>query len=200
MNKLYPLILFLTVLCFRCNTPKSDKADQPPSDTEFSEEENGNTEQDEKAQRPSPPATASGLFGDLTINLDYSSPAVKDREIWGALVPYGKVWRTGANEANVITLNTDVSVNGEKLPAGKYSLFTIPGEGDWTVIFNKIYDQWGAFDYDPSEDILRIKVTPERIEELQERLFFDIDDAGRVVFKWEYLTFRFEVKRDNRSI
>jgi len=195
MNKLYPLLFALVILSFQCKGPKSDKADQPPSDTEFSEEENGSTEQDEKAQRPSPPATASGLFGDLNITLDYSSPAVKEREIWGALVPYGEVWRTGANEANVITLNMDVLVNGEQLPAGKYSLFTIPGEGDWTVIFNKIYDQWGAFDYDASEDMLRIKVTPERIEELQERLFFDVDEARRVVFKWEYLTFRFEVKQ-----
>lgn len=195
MNKLCPLFFALVILSFQCTAPKSNQTDQPPSDTEFSKEENGNTEQDEKAQRPSPPATASGLIGDLAITLDYSSPAVKKREIWGTLVPYDEVWRTGANEANVFTVNTNVLVNGEKLPAGKYSLFTIPTEGEWTVIFNKIYDQWGAFNYETSEDLLRIKVAPERTEELQERLFFDIDDAGKVIFKWEYLTFSFEVKQ-----
>jgi len=151
----------------------------------------------DKSKRPSPPMNVSKDINGLTITVDYSSPAVKGREVWGGLEPYNKVWRTGANEATTIEVSKDVTINGEQLPAGKYSLFTIPTEGDWTVIFNKVANQWGAYEYNDAEDALRITVTPKMVQELTERLAFDIGDDGVVNFAWEYLTFNFQVAADS---
>ncbi|PYQ58291.1 MAG: hypothetical protein DMF58_15905, partial [Acidobacteria bacterium] len=89
-------------------------------------------------------------FTDITIN--YSRPGVKGRQIWGALVPYDKVWRTGANEATTITFSDDVTVNGQPLPKGTYSLHTIPSKDEWTIVFNTTANQWGSFNYDPAKD------------------------------------------------
>src|SRR5690348_9678173 len=84
--------------------------------------------QGDKSQRPSPPATATGKIGDANITINYSSPAVKGRKIWGELVPYDKIWRAGANEATIFETDHDIKVEGKNLPAGKYSLFATPGE------------------------------------------------------------------------
>ncbi|HEV8240510.1 MAG TPA: DUF2911 domain-containing protein [Thermoanaerobaculia bacterium] len=139
--------------------------------------------------RPSPNATVSQVAGFTKVSVAYSSPGVKGRPIWGALVPYGKVWRSGANEATSIELSTDVTVEGKPLPAGKYALFTIPGEGKWTVIFNKT-QQWGAFDYKEADDALRVEATP-RTAPMRERLaylFEDTTDNGTtLVLAWEKL-------------
>ncbi len=116
------------------------------------------------------------------IVLEYGRPNVKDREIWGALVPYGKVWRTGADEATTITFGGDVMVEGESLPAGTYSFFTIPGEDEWTVIFNNVAQQWGAFRYDEGEDALRVTVTPREGEHVESLDFVADEDA--VVLRW----------------
>jgi hypothetical protein len=97
-------------------------------------------------------------FGLGKISLNYFRPNVKDRKIFGDLVPYGKVWRTGANTATTITFSEDVSMGGQKITAGKYGLFTIPGEKEWTIILNKDAAQWGSYTYNEGEDVLRIKV------------------------------------------
>lgn len=149
--------------------------------------------QESKSKRPSPPRTASGAVGDLQIVIDYGAPFVKGRTVFGGLEAYGKVWRTGANEATTISVNKDVTINGNPLPAGKYALFTIPEKGDWTVIFNKNADQWGAYDYDKAEDALRIQVKPKKLDQVQEQLAFDVDNKGNVQFKWEYQSFEFSV-------
>ena len=137
--------------------------------------------------RPSPKATVSQVAGFTNVAVDYSSPGVKGRQVWGTLVPYGKVWRSGANEATSVELSTDVTVEGKPLAAGKYALFTIPGEGKWTVIFNKT-QQWGAFDYKEADDALRVEATP-RAAPLRERLaylFEDTTDNGTtLVLAWE---------------
>lgn len=150
--------------------------------------------QGDKSKRPSPPMTASGQIGDLKIEINYGAPSVKGRKIYGGLEPYGKVWRTGANEATTFSVNKDVTINGEPLPAGKYALFTIPTESEWTVIFNKNPNQWGAYSYNKEEDALRIKVQPDASDDLQEQLKFAVDDNGKVHFKWEYQSFDFLVK------
>ncbi|RMG72406.1 MAG: DUF2911 domain-containing protein, partial [Bacteroidetes bacterium] len=100
----------------------------------------------------------SGSIGTAEITINYGSPAAKGRTLWGDLVPYGAVWRTGANEATTFTVSQDVTIEGQTLPAGTYSLFTIPGESDWTIIFNKTAEQWGAYEYDEAADALRVKV------------------------------------------
>jgi hypothetical protein len=113
-----------------------------------------------KKVRLSPKAGIFQTVGLTDINISYSRPGVKARKIWGELVPYNKVWRTGADEATKFTFSTDVMIEGKKLPAGSYSFFAIPGQNEWTLIFNKVADQWGAFTYNEAEDALRIKVKP----------------------------------------
>src|SRR5437763_14632068 len=112
--------------------------------------------QEDKSKRPSPPATATGTVNGATITIDYSSPAVKGRVIWGGLVPYDKVWRTGANEATQISFSDDVTINGQPLPKGPYSLHTIPGRDSWTIIFNTTAKQWGACTSDAAQAALRV--------------------------------------------
>ena len=149
--------------------------------------------QDDKSKRPSPPAEVSGTVEGTDITINYSRPSVKGRTIFGELEPYGKVWRTGANEATTFEVSTDVEVEGQPLPAGKYALFTIPTEDDWTVVFNKTADQWGAFNYDEAEDALRVEVTPEETDDLTEQLTFEIGDDGEVTMRWANTAVSFDV-------
>lgn len=151
------------------------------------------TSQTDKATRPSPPMEANGTIHGATIKVSYSSPSVKGRVIWGDLVPYGKVWRTGANEATVFETDKDIKINGEKLAAGKYALFTIPGENEWTFIFNSVWDQWGAFKYDQTKDVLRVKAKAEKSASFSEKLIFEIKDK-MIVLSWENLSVGVDVK------
>lgn len=145
----------------------------------------------------SPPVTASHTVGDLTIDINYNAPSVRGREVWGSLVPNGKVWRTGANSATTFSVNKDVVVGGEKLSAGKYALFTIPGDGEWTIIFNKEADQWGAYSYDKGKDALRITTKTGKAPEFTEQMTFQVSDndenVGVVSFMWENLKTSFDV-------
>src|SRR6185369_10581652 len=113
-----------------------------------------------KYPRVSQKSSLMQTIGTTDMTITYSRPGVKGRKIWGALVPYGQVWRTGANEASTISFSDDVTINGQKLPAGTYSLHTIPGEKEWTLIFNSVANQWGSFSYDQSKDALRVKAFP----------------------------------------
>ena len=141
----------------------------------------------------SPKKEMKGMVGDKKINIIYGSPSVKGRDVWGGLVPYGKVWRTGANEATTIEFSKDVQVEGKSLAAGKYGLFTIANADQWTIIFNKTFDQWGAYKYDSSEDALRVNVTPKNGMADSETMEFALDGSD-VVLKWEKLAVAFEVK------
>lgn len=142
--------------------------------------------QTEAAMRPSPAASAKAvLANDANVQINYSSPAVKGRKIWDGLVPYGQVWRTGANEATVFQSDKDLLINGYSLPAGKYAVFTIPNEKEWTFIFNKDWDQWGAFSYDASRDVLRIPVSPQHSPQFNERMTFTISDNTLTLY-WEH--------------
>jgi hypothetical protein len=108
----------------------------------------------------SPHAVLTQAVGTTEVTIDYHRPGAKGRRIWGALVPYGKVWRTGANEATTIAFSDDVTIDGKPLPKGTYSLHTIPGQKEWTLIFNKVAKQWGSFSYKQEEDALRVNVKP----------------------------------------
>jgi len=139
--------------------------------------------QGDKSNRPSPPATATGKVGAATITINYSSPGVKGRKIWGELVPYDKVWRAGANEATLFSTDKDILVEGKPLKAGKYSLYAIPGEKEWTIIFNSQTGQWGikmdgSTTEDPSKDVLRVTVKPKKTSTMQERLAYRIEKNG----------------------
>jgi len=147
--------------------------------------------------RVSPNASVSQAIGVTEVTISYGRPGVKGRTIWGELIPYGEVWRTGANEATTISFSKDVTVEGEPLPAGTYALFTIPKEGEWIIVFNKNAQQWGAFDYNASQDALRVKVKPQAADP-QEWMSFSFEDlnpnAATVVLRWEELAVPFKIQ------
>ena len=135
------------------------------------------------AKRLSKNGKVEGTIDGVNVTLEYGRPKVKGRQIWGGLVPFDKVWRTGADEATTFTISKDTCVEGKKLAAGTYSLFTIPGKTEWTIIFNKVAKQWGAFKYDSGQDALRVKVKPEAAEHVEEMTFKII--GNKVVLLWE---------------
>jgi Protein of unknown function (DUF2911) len=144
--------------------------------------------------RVSPPASVSGTIRSATITINYSSPSVKGRTIWGGLVKYDSVWRAGANEATTFETDKDIKVAGKPLPKGKYGFFLIPAaDGNWTAIFNKVWDQWGAFKYDPSKDQLRVIVYPEEAGTLREQLAYKISSKN-FSMEWEMFSVPVPVK------
>ncbi|MEX2513046.1 MAG: DUF2911 domain-containing protein [Cyclobacteriaceae bacterium] len=134
-------------------------------------------------ERASPPKIAEGTINGADITVNYSSPAVKGRTIFGDLVAMGKVWRAGANEATLFETSKDIKVGGETLSAGKYSFFILPEESASTFIFNKQTGQWGT-QYDGDQDVLRVKVENKKSSSLTENLTYEIQDDGMLV-KWE---------------
>lgn len=150
--------------------------------------------QKDKSQRKSPPAQVTQNVGGTTITIDYSRPSKRGREIFGAMEEYGKVWRTGANESSWIEVSKDVKVEGKTLAAGKYGLFTIPGEDEWTIIFNKKWDGWGAFEYKEEDDVLRVKVAPSTTDEVVEMFTIDVAKNGNVSLAWDQTKVEFKVK------
>ena len=149
--------------------------------------------------RVSPKASVMQVVGLTEVKINYSRPGVKKRTIWGELVPYNKVWRAGANEATVISFDSDVLIEGKKLPAGKYSFFAIPTKDEWTLIFNKVSEQWGAFEYNEAEDALRITIKPKG-NGFQEWLTYSFTDydvksqSAVINLEWEKLKVPFKVK------
>ena len=172
--------------------------------------------------RPSQKASVMQRIGVTDVTITYSRPGVKGRKIWGDplpgqtaegeatldnqntrpkdayIVPYGHVWRTGANEATTFVVTDDVLINGQKLPAGSYSLHTIPTKDEWTIVFNGTANQWGSFDYDPAKDTLRVKAKPQWLNTNEEWLTYSFDpvtdDSAQVNIRWEKINVPFTVK------
>lgn len=178
-----------------------------------------------KLPRPSQGASVTQTIGVTDITITYSRPGVKGRAIFGdvsaadnyvkgeatlddqykrakdmPIVPYGHIWRTGANEATQFVITDDVMINGQKLAAGSYSLHTIPGKDEWTIVFNGTANQWGSFNYDPAKDTLRVKAKPEAAADNQEWLAFSIDpvtdNSAMVNIRWEKVRVPFTVSVD----
>jgi hypothetical protein len=140
-------------------------------------------------QRASPLDSATGKIGNATVSVKYGSPSVKGRKIWGELVPYNQAWRAGANEATNFTTNKALKGEGKDLPAGSYTVFMVPGEKEWQVIFNKQLGQWGIkrtgeANFDPANNVLTVNVKPKKSSAMNERLKYDVTGKG-VVLKWE---------------
>ncbi len=173
--------------------------------------------------RPSQKASVMQTIGVTDVTITYSRPGVKGRRIWGdptpeqastkgeatldnqntrpkdaPIVPWGHVWRTGANEATMFVVTDEVLINGQKLPAGSYSLHTIPTKDEWTVVLNGTANQWGSFNYDPAKDTLRVKAKPQWVAENQEWLEYTFDpvgdDSAQVNIRWEKVSVPFTVK------
>jgi hypothetical protein len=177
--------------------------------------------------RPSQKASVMQTIGVTDITITYSRPGVKGRKIWGdapasmaarakgeatlddqnqrmkgdPIVPWGHVWRAGANEATTFVVTDDVLINGLKLPAGSYSLHTIPTKTEWTIVFNGTANQWGSFNYDPAKDTLRVKAKPEWVNDNQEWLQYSIPtvtpNSATVVIRWEKVAVPFTVEVPN---
>ncbi|MDQ2936978.1 MAG: DUF2911 domain-containing protein [Acidobacteriota bacterium] len=176
--------------------------------------------------RPSQKASVMQTIGVTDVTITYSRPGVKGRKIWGdplpvqasvkgeatlddqnvrpkdaVIVPWGHAWRTGANEATQFVVTDDVLINGQKLPAGSYSLHTIPTKDEWTVIFNSVANQWGSFNYEAAKDTLRVKVKPQWVNENQEWLMYSIDpvsdNSATVNIRWEKARVPFTVEVPN---
>lgn len=156
--------------------------------------------QENEKNRPSPLVKDSTIFQGIELKVQYSSPRVRERQIWGDLVPYYRVWRTGANEATTFECNEDLLVEGELLEAGKYALFTIPEPETWTVIFNADWNQWGAYGYEGTinkrgkDDVLRLKVSPTETSKFYERMEI-IPREGSLLFRWEKLKFSLNLEK-----
>jgi tetratricopeptide (TPR) repeat protein len=139
--------------------------------------------------KASPAASIKEQVGLASIAIDYSRPSAKGRKIFGGLVPFGEVWRTGANEATKITFGAEVTFGGQVVPAGTYALFTIPEEKEWTVILNKVLGQWGSYSYDAKNDLLRVKATPTKLAEPLESFLICVgdmkDDGANLTLAWE---------------
>lgn len=141
----------------------------------------------------SPSRIALTTINGTHVHIEYSSPGIKGRTIWGGLVAYDKVWVTGAHRATSVKFSKEVEINGKKIPAGQYAFFTIPGKENWTVILNTRFDQHLADDYNYKEDVLRMEAKPEQ-HEMTQRLTYAInkinDKSGEIVMQWEKLLIR----------
>lgn len=150
--------------------------------------------------RLSPKASVSQVIGYTTITVEYGRPSTHGRKIWGDLVPYNTVWRTGANEATTIQFTTDVLLEGNKVPAGRYSLFTLPTETDWTIILNKVDNQWGAFNYKQDQDFLRFPIKPKpSLDFIESMIFYFCDITPNSVtlnLAWDKLKVSVNIEAD----
>ncbi|MAO07406.1 MAG: hypothetical protein CL596_01695 [Alteromonas sp.] len=162
--------------------------------------ENPNTESSsESAKKPLSPHTSTmAMIGDAHIHIDYSSPGVRDRIIFGGLLAYDQIWQAGAHMATWIESNKDLTIDGKVLPAGKYGFFTIPSKNEWTIIFNSNWNQHGKDDYNEKDDILRFKVKPNLSEEITEHLEYKINQVenneGAISLAWEKVSISFNFK------
>ena len=152
---------------------------------------------------PSPRASVSQRVGLTDITIDYHRPAVNKRKIWGGLVPYGEVWRAGANENTTITVSSAFTVGGKQLPAGIYGLHMIPTEKTWTIILSTVSRAWGSFSYDEKEDAVRFTVTPgpaEFEESLEYRFESLTPNSATVVLQWDKLQIPFPISVDTKAV
>jgi hypothetical protein len=191
----------LTILCFAIlvvgckNQNKSEKKEIP------------NTQEIKQQVKPtkkkvlSPHATAMTMIGDAHIHMDYSSPGVRNRIIFGGLLSYDMVWQAGAHNATWLETNEDLIIDGKTLPAGKYGFFTIPSKEEWIVIFNTNWDQHGKDAYDAKDDVLRLKVKPMISKTVTEHLTYNLKkvnkNEGSISLAWEKvsISFNFTVQK-----
>ncbi len=150
--------------------------------------------QDDKSKRPSPPAQVSQVVDSVLITIDYSQPSLKGRDI-NKLAPVAEVWRTGANEASWISVSEDVLVEEKPLPKGKYGLFTINNKSEWTIIFNKTWNQWGAYSYKSEDDVLRVTIPSQAVDGITEKFTIEIGEDGLVQLKWGRVVVPFQITK-----
>ena len=191
----YIYVIILAVVFTACSTSGEKQTEQKSDEMDHSAHM---AESKEQPKSKSPMQMAMTNVGKNHVHIEYHSPSKRGRQIFGGLVAYGEVWVTGAHNATSIRFSKDVEIGGVDIPEGKYALFTIPGEDEWTVIINKNWDQHLADEYDQAEDIVRLKVTPEKLDEPVESLIYEViaEDAktGTIVISWDDVRISFTIK------
>ena len=183
------LIMAISVLSCKNEPKQSDQNEHKHHDA------TSDNDDAQKKKALSPHTSAMAMIGDAHIHIDYSSPGVRGRIIFGGLVGYDTVWQAGAHYATWIETDKDLKISDNILPAGKYGFFTIPSNDEWTVIINKNWDQHGKDEYDEKEDVIRFKVIPTISEDIQEHLEYKItktsDNSGLISLRWEKVRIEF---------
>ena len=183
------IILLVTVFSCKNNTKQTNQNEHQHHTTKTEEIK------ESKKKVLSPHTQTMALIGDTHIHIDYSSPGVRNRIIFGGLVGYDQVWQAGAHMATWLETNKDLNINGETLPKGKYGFFTIPSKGDWTIMINKNWDQHGKDEYDENDDVIRFKITPTLSEEITEHLEYKVNKidnkSGTISMTWEKVKLEF---------
>lgn len=192
MNKFHILILGVS-LAFACN-PKTESTTEAVMDHSQHTPAADSTQQKPKSPKTSAMAMVSGNH----IHIDYSSPSVRGRQIFGGLVAFGEVWSTGAHKATSIQFEKPVIIQGKEIPAGKYGFFTIPGQAEWTLILNQVWDMHLADDYDSTKDLIRIQASPEVLPETVESLTYTVEETApgtaKISVAWDKTKVSFEAK------
>lgn len=193
MKYIYAIIL--AVVFTACSTTGEKQSDKKTEEMDHSVHM---AEGEEQPKSKSPLQMAMTNVGKNHVHIEYHAPSKRGRQIFGGLVAYGEVWVTGAHNATSIRFSKNVEIGGVKIPEGKYALFTIPGENEWTVIINKNWDQHLADEYDEAEDIVRLTVTPDALEESVETLAYEViaedENTGTISISWDDVKISFEVK------
>lgn len=189
------LIILILTLAFSCTSGTKKKEELKHEDHDAHNHIMPVENKDKKAKSPHTAAMVN--VGTNHIHIDYSSPRVRGRMVFGGLVAYGEVWSTGAHKATSISFTQDVLINNKTIKEGKYALFTIPGKDKWTIILNTNWDQHLADEYKEDEDILHMEVIPTLSDEIKEELTFNVipldDKAGTIRFQWEKVVFEFDI-------
>lgn len=186
------VVFVLTISVLSCKNQEQKKE-------EHNHQEAQTQQKDVPKKKPLSPHTSTmAMIGDAHIHIDYSSPGVRGRIIFGGLVGYDNVWQAGAHMATWIETNKDLIINGEVLPKGKYGFFTIPSKEDWTIMINKNWNQHGKDDYDANDDVIRFKVTPSISDKITEHLEYKVnkisETEGSISLAWEKVTISFPFK------
>lgn len=194
-NLIIVLVLTLSVLGCKNETKQTDKNEH---------ENHISTSEKEEATKKkplSPHTSTMAMIGDAHIHIDYSSPGVRGRIIFGGLVGYDNVWQAGAHKATWIETSKDLEISGQLLPKGKYGFFTIPSKEEWTVMINKHWDQHGKDEYNEKDDVLRFKVSPIISEAITEHLEYKVNkissNKGIISLSWEKVSLSFQFKINN---
>jgi hypothetical protein len=187
------VVFVLAVSVLSCKNQEQKKKE------EHNHQETQTQQKDVPKKKPLSPHTSTmAMIGDAHIHIDYSSPGVRGRIIFGGLVGYDNVWQAGAHMATWIETNKDLIINGEVLPKGKYGFFTIPSKEDWTIMINKNWNQHGKDDYDANDDVIRFKVTPSISDKITEHLEYKVnkisETEGSISLAWEKVTISFPFK------
>ena len=183
--------IILCMLFFACSGEKKEG--------ENNEESQMPTVETKEVTKPkSPPESTKVTIGGIDVRIDYHSPGVRSRTVFGGLVAYDQVWVTGAHSATSIEFSSDVELNGNKVSKGKYALFTIPGKSEWTLIINTDYNQHLADNYDQTKDILRLQLMPEKLETVQEHLLYEVspteNNEGEISISWADIKISFKMR------